>query len=177
MRGDGSPESTRSVMDRKDRNDRLSTGEPPSPRRALRFFLQLVAGVAVIAIGVTIIFFLTGSERAAVNKYVTLLREQKTAEAFDMLVSARKEELTLETYPQKLHTARLAKSFALDIASSGRSSRGKGCVTASLDDLGQKGLVYFYLLDEDGQKRVHSVLTSEDLPSGGIGAVEPWHCD
>ncbi|HVH44966.1 MAG TPA: hypothetical protein VM925_21580, partial [Labilithrix sp.] len=99
------------------------------------------------------------------------------SEAYDMLAGIRKSELSPDDFPQKLHTALLARSTDLSITASAKSSRGKGCVTASLDDRGDKGAVYFYVLDEGGQKRIHSIFTKDDFAAGGLAALEPWHCD
>ncbi|MDF2695506.1 MAG: hypothetical protein K0S65_3889, partial [Labilithrix sp.] len=79
-------------------------GEAPAPRATLRFFLQLLAGVAVIAIGVTAIaFVVAGGERAAVKKYVGLLQDNEISQAYVMLAGVRKSELSPDAFTQKLH--------------------------------------------------------------------------
>ena len=144
---------------------------------ALRLLFQLLGGIAAITAGVTAILLVTGGERAAVKSYVTLLRDHKSSEAYAMLASARKAELSPDAFPQKLHTALLASSTDVDITSSSRTAGGKGCVTASLEAPGGKRTVHFYVLEENGTKTIHSVLTSEDFGAGGLASVEPWHCE
>lgn len=144
---------------------------------ALKFFLQLLAGIAAIAAGVTAILLVTGGERAAVKEYVMLLRENKNSEAYAMLASVRKEEFSPDALPQKLHTALLARSTDTDITSTSTSSPGKRCVTASIEEPGTKHTVHFYVLEENGAKVIHSIFTGDDLGGGGLEAIEPWHCD
>ncbi len=157
---------------------------PPSSRSgaasrggALKVFLQLLAGIATIAVGVTAILLVTGGERAAVKSYVTLLREQKSSEAYAMLASARKGEFSADLLPEKLHSPLLATSTGIDITSSSRSGVGKGCVTASIEAPSGKHTVHFYVVEENGGKAIHSVFTSDDIGAGSLASIEPWHCD
>lgn len=149
----------------------------PASGGALKVFLQLLAGIAAITAGVTAILLVTGGERAAVKQYVTLVREKKNSEAYAMLASSRKGELSPDAFPQELHTALLARSTDIDITSSSRSSPGKGCVTASIEDPSGKHTVHFYVVEENGTKAIHSVFTSEELGATGSASIEPWHCD
>ena len=155
---------------------------PPSSRArrppggALKVFLQLLAGIAAITAGVTAILLVTGGERSAVKEYVTLVREKKNSEAYAMLASERKGEFSPDAFPQRLHTALLAKSTDIDIGWSSRSSPGKGCVTASVEGPSGKQTLHFYVMDEHGAKAIHSVLTSEELAASGA-TLEPWPCD
>lgn len=157
-------------------SSRTGFARPPSGG-ALKFFLQLLAGIAAIAAGVTAILLVTGGERAAVKEYVALLRENKNSEAYAMLASARKEEFSPDAFPQKLHTGLLARATDIDITSSSRSGPGKGCVTASIEEPGTKHTVHFYVVEENGTKVIHSVFTADEVGAGGLEAVEPWHCD
>ena len=150
----------------------------PAPRNPLRFILHLLAGIAVIAAGVTAIALIfAGGERAAVKKYVGFLRDNEISQAYVMLAAVRKGELSPDAFPQKLHTPLLAKSTNLTITSSGTNIAGKDCVTVAVEHEGAEKTVYFYVLDEDGKNRIHSVFTSEDFKAGGLYAIEPWHCD
>ena len=144
---------------------------------ALKIFLQLLAGIAAIAAGVTAILLVTGGERSAVKEYVTLVREKKNSEAYAMLASARKSEFSPDAFPQKLHTALLARSTDVDITTSSTNGPGKGCVTASIEEPSGKHTLHFYVMEENGAKAIHSVLTSEELGESGPASVEPWHCD
>ena len=144
---------------------------------ALKAFLLLLAGVAAIAAGVTAVWLVTGGDRSAVKVYVTLLREKKNSEAYAMLAGARKGEFSPDAFPQKLHTPLLANSTDVDITSSSRSSPGKSCVTASVEEPAGKHTVHFYVVEENGAKVIHSVFTADDLGAGGLASVEPWHCD
>ena len=130
-------------------------------------FLQLLAGIAAIAAGVTAILLVTGGDRSAVKEYVTLVREKKNSEAYAMLAGARKGEFSPDAFPQKLHTALLARSTEIDVTSSSTSSPGKGCVTASIEGPSGKHTVHFYVVEENGAKAIHSVITSEELAASG----------
>ena len=143
----------------------------------LKFFLQLLAGIAAIGAGVTAIVLVTGGDRSAVKTYVTLVRDKKNSEAYAMLASARKGEFSPDALPEKLHTALLARSTDIDITTSSRSSGGKSCVTASVEEPGSKQTVHFYVVEENGTKVIHSVLTADDIGTGTLASIEPWHCD
>jgi len=132
--------------------------------------------VAVIAAGVTALVLVSSSQRAAVEKYVGLVRDKKTSEAYSMLASARREEIGPDDYPERLNTRLLAGSTALRIVQSSSTSAGRGCVITSVEDARGARTVYFYVLEEEGGKTIHSVLTGEEL-TGDAASPEPWHCD
>jgi hypothetical protein len=155
-----------------------TAGESSAPRSTLRFFLQLLAGIAAIAAGVTAIaFVVAGGERAAVKKYVGFLRDAEISQAYLMLAAGRKAEISPDAFTQKLHTPLLVKSTGLTITASGRNIAGKDCVTVAVDHQDAPQTVYFYVIDEDGKKRIHSVFTNEDFATSSLAAIEPWHCD
>ena len=130
-----------------------------------------------IMAGVTAIVLVTGGDRSAVKAYVQLVREKKNSEAYAMLASVRKGELSPDAFPHVLHTALIARSTDTDIASSSTSGPGKSCVTVTVEEPGKKTPVHFYVVEENGAKVIHSVLTADDGGPSGLAAVEPWHCD
>lgn len=106
------------------------------------------------------------------EEYVEHLRAGRTDEAYAMLVERRREELTASAYLEAMSTPILRDARGFAWRKTEGPSDGRACVVGHVEtSAGTRG-VRIYLVEEDGELRVHTVLVYD-----GVVPAGPWICD
>ncbi len=145
----------------------------PRPRR--RFSLGPLVPIAFIGGFVTLFVWncnVTGHVTDAARAYLADLRHGRVHEAYEMLSTQRRHELTEAQFESALGTPvlRTATEFAWDSSETGDG--GRACVIGGVETPQGTIHIRLFVLDEDDAYRIHWV----QLYRGGHPNQGPWGC-
>lgn len=138
----------------------------------------LLQGLTFSLFIASLVFFAraaTAPHRDAVERYASLLREQRFEEAHALLSEENHANRSFEAWRRTLEENGLARVDALTITNTQGRGSGRGCVSAVLTTEGKRvGLTFFTQTTSSGT-RIREVLTNAQI--SGVFQKGPWQCD